>query len=327
MRQMDCHNFTRQEVNTIFYARVATTAISFAACLAALVLLCILVCCLRIWKTFVHRLKLYLSAVALVLSVLYLLQVLPMKLGSPGLWSSGKLAGLCKLIGFSIMYVDWVMLLFICWLVLYLLSLARCIERPLVLYRSSHQILFEVSVIALTFIFPLLFVWIPFVTDSYGAGESQWCGVVIIRLGSCNNTENVRRGLGTLIGIWYLPTAVVTLFCTVGVVVVVSFFWRHYKKKGLTHQMITAIIKGILPAVYLLLYISINCIDISSLIYHATNRGNWKQRTDYHLATTHAVTGPSRALIVPFAFVLSQTLIQCCSVKLRKKHSSYTSLQ
>lgn len=323
---MYCHNFTSGERDTIFYARVTTTALSFAACLAALALLCLLVCCLRVWKTFVHRLKLYLSAVALVLSVLYLLQVLPMKLGSPGLWSSGKLAGVCKLIGFSIMYVDWVMLLFICWLVLYLLSLAHCIERPLVLYRMSHQILFEVSVIALTFILPLLLVWIPFVTDSYGVGELLWCGVVIERPGSCNHTENARTGLGTLIGIWYLPTAVVALFCTVGVIVIVSFFWRYYKKKGLTHQMTTAIVKGIPPAVYLVLYNTINCIDISSLIYHASNRGNWKQSTDYHLATAHAITGPSRALIVPFAFVLSQTLIQCCSVKLRKNHS-YTSLQ
>lgn len=326
---MGCHNFSREELNTIFYARVATAAVSFAACLAALALLCLLVCCLRVWKTFIHRLKLYLSAVALVVSVLYLLQVLPMKLGSSETWSSGKLGGVCKLIGFSILYVDWVMLLFICWLVLYLLNLAYCIERPLVLYHMSHQVLFEVGGIALTFLLPLLFVWIPFVTDSYGIGDIKWCGVVIKRPGICNHTEDVRRELEILIGIWYLPTAVVALFCTVGVVVVISFFLKHYKKKGLTHHMIAAIAKGTLPAVYLVLYNTINSIDISSLIYHASNRsrGGWKRSTDYHLITAHAITGPSRALIVPFAFVLSQTLIQCCCVKLRKKHNSYTSLQ
>ena len=273
-----------------------------------------------------HRLKLYLTGVALVLSVLYLLQVLPMKSGSPdrenGIWSDGRWGNsACKLISFSLMYTDWVMLLLICWLILYLFRLAQCIGKPLTLFHVHHQVLFEAAVIAFTFTLPLLFVWAPFVTDLYGVGSMMWCGIVIER--NCGDT---RQGLGILIGIWYLPAAVIALLCTVGVIIVISLFWKYYKRQGLTRQMSNAIMKGVPPVTYLVLYNTINCIDISSLIYHNSSRGSWKRNTDYHLWITHAITGPGRALIIPFAFVLSQALIRCCLAESRRKRDTYNRL-
>ena len=68
------------QMDSIFYTRVGACCATFAACLASLVIICYFVCLRRTWNTFVHRLKLQLTAVALVVSVLYLIQVLPMKL-------------------------------------------------------------------------------------------------------------------------------------------------------------------------------------------------------------------------------------------------------
>ena len=57
------------QMDSIFYTRVGAT---FVACLASLVVICYFVCLRRTWNTFVHRLKLQLTAVALVVSILYL---------------------------------------------------------------------------------------------------------------------------------------------------------------------------------------------------------------------------------------------------------------
>ena len=324
-----CHSLTWEEKDAVFYTRTAAASVSFAACLLAFSVLCVYVCCLRVWKTFVHRLKLYLTAVALVLSVLYLLQVLPMKLGDPGrepgVWREGRWGdGVCEVIGFALTYTDWVMLLLICWLVVYLLRLARCIEKPV---TAHHQMLFEVAGVSVTFALPLLFVWAPFVTNSYGVGSNMmWCGIVIERDSNCNSSST-RQGFEYLLGLWYIPTAVVTLLCTVGVIIVISLFWKYYKKRGLTRQMTSAIVKGIPPTTYLVLYNTINFVDIASLIYHSSTKGNWSRSVDYRLWLTHAVTGPGRALIVPFAFVLSQAFIRCCFKGTREAPNSYHRLQ
>ena len=74
-----CHTFSQRDVTTIFTIRVTVASISLTACLCALVVLTVMICCLRVWKTYVHRLKLYLVIVAIVLSVMYTLQVLPMR--------------------------------------------------------------------------------------------------------------------------------------------------------------------------------------------------------------------------------------------------------
>ena len=316
-----CHrNFSSGELNAIFYTRIGVATFAFAACLLVFTLLCTLVCCLRVWKTFVHRLKLYLMAVATVLSVLYLVQVLPVKFDTStdgDAWSAT-----CKPIIFFQMCADWTLLLLICWLVVYLYRLARCIGKPLTIFPVHDQILFEAVGIAITFTLPLLFLWIPFVTDSYGvAGGLKWCAVVIKR--NCHSTG---EGLGMLIGLWYLPAAIVALICTIGIVITVIFFWKYYNQQGLTYHMSQALMQGIPPVTYLVLYNTINCIDVSSVIYHNSNRKSWKLSTDYHLWMTHAVTGPSRALVIPFAFVLSQALIRCCSTTQRKNRDSYNRL-
>ena len=317
MAETSCHrNFSSGELNAIFYTRIGAASFAFAACLLAVTLLCILVCFLRVWKTFVHRLKFYLTAVATVLAVLYLVQVLPIKFDPPddNSGDSGAWSAACKPIIFFQMWGDWTILLLICWLVVYLYRLARCIGTPLTNFHVHDQILFEAAGIVVTFTLPLLFLWIPFVTNSYGITCLRWCGVIIQR-----NGHRTAQGLSMLIGLWYLPAAIVALICTVGVVLTIRLFWKYYNQQGLTQQMSQSLLKGIPPVTYLVLYNTINCIDVASVIYHASDRSRWRHSTDYHLWLTHAITGPSRAMVIPFAFVLSQILIRCCSSKLRKK--------
>ena len=307
-----CHSFSEKELNSIFYTRIGVAIVSFVACLVALILISVLMCYMKVWKTLVHRLKLYLTAGALVVSPLYLLQTVPIKYPNAD-WTSG-----CKAIAFLHVYVNWVMLLLIFWMFVYLLRLAQRIGKPLRLRFHNNTCLEGVG-LAFTLVLPLLFVWTPFLTDSYGL-DCLWCGIIVKHY---NDSDNPIRGLGYLIGLWYGPAFIVVLLCTVGLVFVISKFVMYYKKRGLTQHMNNAIVKGIPPAVYLVLYNAINCVDISNVIYHSITRFNGKKDDiDYHLWMTHAVAGPSRALAVPFAFVLSQLLIQCCFKK-KKAITSY----
>ena len=316
-----CHNLTEGQVNAVFYTRIGAATFAFAACLVTLAVLCIFMCWLRVWTTFVHRLKLYLTAVALVLSVLYLLQVLPMKFaskdGDDDSWNEA-----CKPIAFLLQYTDWVILLLICWLVIYLYRLSRCIGRPLTIYHMQrwHKC-FEATAIIVTFTFPLLLVWIPFVTDSYGVDSQRWCEVIT---GSCRKVSIT--GIALIVGDWYLPAAIVALVCTTGIIIALANFWKFYNQQGLTHQMSQSIVKGIPPITYLVLYNTINCIDISSYIYHNLSGPSWERSVDYHLWETHAITGPGRAMIIPFAFVLSHFVTRCCSREAERRRESYSRL-
>lgn len=312
-----CHTFSSRDVTTIFTIRVAVASISLTACLLALVVLSVMICCVRVWKTYVHRLKLYLIIVALVLSVMYLLQVLPtrdtaVKTATDAAKVQQKWNSRCKAIAFFLQYFDWMLLILICWMVAYVLWLVKRIEKPQSdLYYQFHKWL-EPTVIVSTVLFPLVFLWAPFISDDYGLGDI-WCGNILRQNSLCSNrNESIEPGLGLLIGTWYIPGLIVTILCTVGMFVVVTSVWIYYRRRGYTSTIKGVIIQGLPPTMYLIIYDIISFLDVSSLLYHykaGLTRGG---SVDYSLWTMHAVTGPCRALAIPIAFVLGKIFIGVC---------------
>ena len=312
-----CYTFSHREVNTIFTIRVVVASLSLTACLIAFLVLCVLICCVKVWKTYVHRLKLYLMFVALVLSIMYLLQVLPTRstaVETPDAardlqekWHAG-----CGAIAFLLQYFDWVLLLLICWMVLYVLWLVQRVGKPLSDYYFKHHQWLEVGVVVFTLTFPLLFLWTPFISDDYGLGDI-WCGNVLRPNSLCSNTnQSIETGLGYLLGTWYVPGLLLTVLCIVGIFVVVGYVWVYYRKKGLTKKMKSAIIQGLPPTMYLIAYDIISGLDIASLLYHYNTSITRGGTVDFHLWKTHAVTGPCRALAIPVAFVVGKVSVRLC---------------
>ena len=309
-----CNSFSERQMDAIFYTRVAACCVTFAACLSSLVVLCVQVCWLRVWNTFVHRLKLHLTAVALVVSLLYLLQVLPMKLGGPPQdghtvsrsWNDG-----CKVIIYLLQYGDWVLMLLILWLVVYLCRIAWMLGRSATDSSVQHyQKTFEVLGTVAAYAVPLLVVWTPFVGGYYGADDHKWCEMDV--KDSCTQNRE-HSGIGYFMGTWYVPAILVTLASTVGILVAITLLWRYYKRLGLTHQMQQTILKGIAPVTYLVLFNAINVVDGTNLIYHSLSEEDaWNGTVDYGLWLTHAVTGPGRAMAIPFGFILSHLFTECC---------------
>ena len=307
---------TSSQVDSIFYTRVGVSGVTFVACLASLIVICYFVFWRRTWNTFVHRLKLQLTAVALVLSVLYLLQVLPVKLDG-GSAVSREWTETCKFVLFLQTYGNWVLMLIILWLVVYLCRLAWKIGRPVTGRQAvNHQRLFETLGTVAAFAVPLLIVWIPFVGGNDGVNDHKWCGTAARDACSKN-----LKAIGYVFGIWYVPSVLITLASTAGIIIAITLFWRHYKRKGLTHQMRQAAVKGIGPVTYLILFNIINFIDGTNLIYHSSTTGHsWSGSVDYHLWLVHAVTGPARAMAIPFGFVVTQLFNECC---IRKRRDTY----
>ena len=317
-----CRNLPPGKAESVFYGRLGVCCVTFVACLVSLVVICVNVCWRRVWNTFVHRLKLQLTAVALVLSVLYILQILPIKLDSQSS-EDEKWDKACKSIAFLLTYGDWVLLLIILWLVVYLCRLAWKIGQPVTDQRVYyHQRLFELLGTAAAFTIPLLFVWIPFADGYYGEDQKRWCAIVIVKGVTCSNSDI--DGIGYVMGIWYLPAILVTLAATVGIIIAITLFWRHYKRQGLAQDMRQAILKGIAPVTYLVLFNIVNIIDCTNLIYHnVTKQDNWDENVDYGLQLVHTLTGPVRAMAIPFGFIMTQFFTECC---IPEKRNTYNQL-
>ena len=320
----NCSRLSNEQLTAIFNTRVTVATISIAACLITLILICIMICYLKVWGTLIHRLKLYLTIAAVVVSILYLLQVMPMKTIVDGGDAKQEWGQWCKVIAFILQYSDWVLLLIICWMILFLL----CLTQPLFFGIKStlnpiserRKIHYEFAIVIFTLIFPLLFLWALFLNNDYGLAEGV-CGSIRSSGSGCgNSTGKFKTSFYYLLGTWYIPAFIVALLCTVGVIVVAYSLWWYQKKKGYSNYISSAVIKGAPPFIYLILYNMINCVDTTSVI---VNYGVDFQRggtINYNLWMTHAVTGPCRALAVPFAFVIGQVFIQWYSKRPRQSY-------
>ena len=300
--------FSEAEVNTIIYTKIGVATLSFVACLGTLLLMC----WRRVWNTLVDRLKLYLTVVALVLSFMYICQVLPVKSHTTGngtatVARSEDWNRACKGFAFLLQYTNWVLLLMISWMIVFLLWCAHALGKSHDFIKSKRRICLDVAAIVASLVFPLLFMWMPFATDNYGLA-GLWCAIIITKEDNCSE-GTLFPGLGYDIGLWYGPAIGVALLCTVGLIIVIHQFWVYHKINGFTQEMTKTIVKGISPATYLIIYNVINCINTASVIHRNVNSSN---KVNYHLYVTQAVTGPSRALAVPVAFVLSHLILQCC---------------
>ena len=224
----------------------------------------------------------------------------------------------CKVIIFLLQYCDWLLILLILWLVIYLCKMAWDVGRraaasgPPQSNKRYHQQSFEVAGTVAVFVVPLLVIWTPFVGGYYGASDHKWCGMNV-KANCSRHTESELAGLGYTMGTWYIPAILVTLAANVGIVIALLLLWRYYNRLGLTHQMKQVILKAIAPIVYLVLFNAINITDSSSVIYHSlSNMETWNDSVDFGLWMAHAVTGPGRAMAIPFGFVLSHFFAKCC---------------
>ena len=331
--QENCVVFNQSQVAVIVLTRISVSGLAFLACLTTLLLISVLACLQKMLTTFVGRMKLYITTVALILSLMYLMQVLPVTTGEvlrnntngtiverltriktkSEAWDTA-----CDTVASFIMYVNWVMLLLIGWMVLVLLCYTRSLGViPNTPQSSGHTTTttssghwkWEVVGVLFVLVFPLLVAWVPYVTDNYGLG-SRWCGITLGS--SCSEIGNRRPpevGLFYLLLLWYTPSLIIALMGTIGLAVIVHRFRTYYKNNGFSGHTCSAIVKGIPPITYLVVYNVINVFNMTETTIYSISTD---PQLRFSLTVAHAVSGPCKALAVPFAFVLSQLIIYQC---------------
>ena len=195
-------SYTTKERNIVLVFMGCMGVISFSMCLLAVVL----VFCLKFHKMFTYRLALY-----QVLSAMMFSCTMIMVLGLIN-YDSHSLPYIitCKARAFLVEYFFIVNLLFTICLAFHLFYLA-------VFLKNLERL--EVPYILVSTTVPLLFVWVPFINDSYGLVDA-WCWIKY-RKGKCDS-EPYLEGIIEQIALWFVPLFVCLTVCLVAAVVIVA---------------------------------------------------------------------------------------------------------
>lgn len=171
---------------TVWFAAGGVGILSIVVCTIALALLV----AMRLHTYFTYRLVMYQTLSLMLLDFAYgllLLQFVP---------RASFIEDICRAIGFLVVYTVWVNLLFSVCAVVHLFCFA-------VLFKSLHR--FEPIYVALCVLLPLLYSWIPLVTQSYGS-DNFLCFVETWR----NQTHRKTDGVVEEFTLLYGPLVAVT---------------------------------------------------------------------------------------------------------------------
>ena len=169
----------------------------------------VLVFVFKLYIYFVHRLALYqvlaalFSGLALTLELLFLIF---RKDDEKNHW-------LCETVGFLTLYFSWVRLLFTAWLVVHLFCQAVLHKDP----QRDHKC-YEVLCVVISFMFPLLFTWIPFVNKDYGPAGA-WCWIKNWNNNCIDNLSIV--GIAEQFVLWHGPAMFFSVVESIAIIVIV----------------------------------------------------------------------------------------------------------
>ena len=169
----------------------------------------VLVFILKLNIYFVHRLALYQVLAALCYGLVLTLELLFLIFRH----DDEKNRWLCETVGFFSLYFSWVKLLFTAWLVAHLFCQAVLGIDP----QKDHK-RYEVLCVITLILFPLLFTWIPFVTEEYGPA-GVWCWIQSWK-DNCIDTLSI-AGITEQFTLWYGPAMVVTIVESIAITVIV----------------------------------------------------------------------------------------------------------
>ena len=198
----------------------------------------------------------------------------------------------CKSFGFLDQVTVWMGHLCMTWVIVYLIYLLIKKKRIETAQRSKE----EIAGLAVCFLVPFVFNWIPFLNNYYGFSGS-WCWIRMTATNGCNITE----GLTYIIVLYYGPLLLFVLFNLVSCVFLFCGFYRdpRYHSKEFLFVLLYPFFYGMLFIVVVLSRIhAIWKIEIGG-----------KQSFSWWMA--HAVAAPLRII---FPSVLVIVSVSCSSL-------------
>ena len=284
--------------------QITTLCISSAGVLACiLAIICILVS--KGYKKFVHRLTLYLIIVVKFIGVLSILRVVPVYYNGTVVATREDLEGLCTVAGFLDVVADWMELLIISWIVLYLVLVLvfKCSADAI---RRKH----EICGLAVVLVLPFLFNWVPFLEDMYSLSGAE-CWIKPSEKSFCKY-DGV--GLTYMFVLSYCPVFIVCLvtFVLFGTMAIVMCKRAFQQEQGLRQssvhwQGIKEVLPLLLyPSIYFLLWMAVT----ATCIYDVLQKRNGRN-FQFSLILAHYVTFLVVTLLIVPLVVLLHSSVKC----------------
>ena len=253
------------------------------------------------YKKFVYRLTLYLMVAVQFHGVVSILRVVPVYYNGSVVATREGFEGLCAAAGFLINVVDWMILLIISWIVLYLV-MVLVFQYSANAIRRKHEICGLVVVLIL----PFLFNWVPFLKNMYGLSGGQ-CGMKPSVTSNCKYDD---VGLAFIFLLSYGPGILVAIiaFVSFGTMLIIMCRRTLQQEQGLrqpsVHQQgIKEVLPLLLfPSIYFLLWMGL----VATGIYDATQG----RKFQYSLMVINDIISGVIILLLP-ATVLLHSSINC----------------
>ena len=198
----------------------------------------------------------------------------------------------CKSFGFLDQVTAWMGHLCMTWVIIYLIYLLIKKKRIETAQRSNE----EIAGLAVCFLVPFVFNWIPFLNNYYGFSGS-WCWIRMTADYGCSITE----GLSYIIVLYYGPLLLFVLFNFVSCVFLFCGFYRNPKYHSKEFLFVL-----LYPFFYGMLFIIVFLSRIHSI--WEIERGA-EQSFNWWMA--HAVADPLRII---FPSVLVIVSVSCSSL-------------
>jgi len=276
---------------------------------------------LKLYRTFVHRLVLYMMVVGFFQGITTALQVAPVHHNGKEVEVRHGLTGLCVTFAFAVQVTVSQLMMVVTWILVYLFLLV--IFR----YRADSK-KHEIAGLLITLGLPLIVNLLPFIHNLYGLAGA-WCW---IRATSSDCQSLITLGIVYQMTLFYGPkTLLVLLSFAMSVVIAVILCKQRcnrsgggqpsYNQQAVGQQRYQQAVRRALP---LLLYPVLYNIIVGVMI---ANRADYAiaiahdRKPYYPLFLAHAISDPMRILFIPVAFLLHPGTLRKLLRKDRPKRS------
>ena len=217
-----CNVSVREEYHPVLILFGTCGTISTAVCLVSVVLLVFF----RMWKNLTNRIMLSLSVAISLFSFSIMIQLI----GVQASYWNGEHYSLCTIKSFLVQYAIWVMLLSTL-IVTFHLCVMTHFQNLYDQYFSNNKYI-EMFYHIFPWTFPVLIVWIPFTTNSYGV-SGPWCWIKVFNDDCSLNTASVVQ----VYALWYGELILALIFNTIVLLsIVVTLFKRYCQKDEQTDK-------------------------------------------------------------------------------------------
>ena len=290
-------SLSKSQENHMIIIRSSIAAVAVYTCMLSISL----VFCLKLHKYFIYRLAVYKVVSAMLVNFIHIAFASYILQGHHSVYHV-----ICLTIGFLFMYFLWINLLFTVIIMFHFFSLTVCLKN------LKHL---EVYYVVFSLLIPLVFLWIPFVFDSYGPNN----GMCWIRDTNTDCTHN-KVGMIEQYTLWYGPSYLILAISVLAAVIVVIVLLCRGCRNGkesdreplLTHHT-SQHKKAVIELIPLLMYPAIFLFYVIFRI--VLNNQPWHSKSDYDIELIYSVVMPSWGMLSSIVLLLLIVATKCSKKK------------